>query len=650
MKAFAEIYPRVDDYKTSAEKSWEYLFCAFFALLSAGVIGTNSPIATFYSLLLSSFNHNKKYCRINDKKGNEKENNKFKGRRIYLSALALIHVLSYSLYIGQEKPGEWGTDGSGRLVPQSLFPQNEFQKRFKTWLSGLCNHAGISITPSIRTIVNLARINLLRNYPPFVIGLFSRKVVYSPIPDATTAKRSFDPEKPLKNYRDSSMLDFFDESAVVINPEATAGVDRDYSRTFDYLNTLSKRSSQKERVEIAGLIDSLIGEKHLLLLGQQVTSIDALNFALAADWLRAMLLYPRLSINTVRTYFFQVSAVLRTELAGENLNGLNQTDMEAILENCVTGNSAKVLKAAMKSFHRYISKVHKIEIGTISWSALNIRHIRKDTPILWPSDVLKILKIADDSQIRQAVRLGFCCGMRTSEIVYLHPRNIHLEGEPFLDLKITKSKAGKRRLPLCLLMTEKEIEEFRDFIRRNTADPTCWDTLFVNAGGLPFLNPQALSMAVERVIARAGYPWATFYTLRHSFASILLLRWFRAHVFSRFTDDFWQELDIYDLNNDRALLQNGLHGIGCLLGHADVRTTVANYIHTADLLQKAFLDLYEREHHLSLSYSQAIYLTGYSQAALYKRFSPTSRGLSGIQATELIKLQIKRLSRLIETH
>jgi hypothetical protein len=84
------------------------------------------------------------------------------------------------------------------------------------------------------------------------------------------------------------------------------------------------------------------------------------------------------------------------------------------------------------------------------------------------------------------------------------------------------------------------------------------------------------------------------------------------------------ELDICNVNKDRNLLEHGLHSFGVLLGHADVRTTVANYIHMADMLQKAFLDFYERDHHLLLSYRQAIHLTGYSQTAIYKRFPSSS--------------------------
>jgi site-specific recombinase XerD len=640
-KIFSETYPRTELCKPPVDKSWEYLFCVFFAFLSTGIIGTDSPIGTFYSLLLSRFNPDNGSFRINDIKRNG-ENSTSDGRRVYLPELVKIHMLSYCLYVGREMPSKLVANKSGRLAPQSLFPQDEFRKRFRVWISELCRYAGVQKIPSIRTMVNLARIDLLKIYPPFVIGLFSRKVECSPIPNMLTEKRFLDFDKTMKTYPDSMTTNASDEPSVP-DDNLSAEIDRNYSKIYDHFYNLAMRSTNQERADIAEMIDSLWKGKHTPVSGQTFTCIDASNFILAADWLSAMLLYSKLSVNTVRTYFFQVSAVLRTDLQGENLNGLSHGDMEAILENCATGSSAKVLKAAMKSFLRYISKVHKIEHGAISWNALSVQSNMKDVPILWPSDVTRILMATDDPQIRQVIRLGFGCGMRISEIAYLNPRDIQLKGEAFLDIKITKSKAGKRRLPLYLLMTEKELEEFSFFYDNSRKSHTCHSTLFVTTGGLPFYNPQVLSSAVKRVMAKAGYRWATFHTLRHSFASLLLMRWFRAYVCSDLADYVWQELGIYDITKDRNLLENGLYSIGGLLGHADIKTTVANYIHTADLIQKAFLNFYERDNRLLLSYSQAIHLTGYSQAGLYKRFTPVNGRQSGIEATELIRLQLKRL-------
>lgn len=639
MKTFAETRPQIEASKSSTEKSWEYLLCAFFALLSTSVVGKNSPIASFYSFPLSSFNPGKGFCRINDKK-NADGKNKFKGRPIHLPVLAMIHLLSYCLHMGNEMPDEWGRHD--KLVPQSFFPQVELQKRFRAWIFRLCNHAGVQKVPSIRTIANLARIDMIENYPSFVIGLLAGNVQYSSMPDMPGGKRAAFFVETTK-IPSNSIAPLSCGEASVIDDTLQTRMDLNYSKVYDYLSTLSMRSTNEERAEVADIIDMLWREEHSLFTKQPVASIEGMNFLLASDWLRAMLSYPKLAVNTIRTYFIQVSAVLRTELLGENINGLNQGDMETILENCVSGNSARVLKAALKSFLRYISRVHKIELAPISWRALSVEFSMKDVQILWPSDVVKILEATNDPQIRQAIRLGFCCGMRISEIAYLNPQYIDVRGEAFIDLKITKSRAGKRRLPLYLLMSEKEIKEFASFYDRSIKKDACRDFLFMTAEGLPFYNPQALSMAAERVMARAGYSWTTFHTLRHSFASILLLRWFRAFVCFDLTDDFWQEMQTYDINKDKDLIENGLYSIGALLGHADVRTTVANYVHTADLLQKAYRDLYERDNQLCLSYGQAINLTGYSQSGLYKRFPPKNDGQGRIEAAKLVELQLKRI-------
>ena len=105
-------------------------------------------------------------------------------------------------------------------------------------------------------------------------------------------------------------------------------------------------------------------------------------------------------------------------------------------------------------------------------------------------------------------------------------------------------------------------------------------------------------------------------------------------------------MQIFDINKDKDLIENGLYSISSLLGHADVRTTVTNYVHTADLLQKVCRDLYERDIQLYFSYDQAHCLTGYSESGLYKRFPPKSGSQSGVEARELMEIQLKQWIKL----
>lgn len=625
--AFLTTYPRQGK---NNEDSWDILFAAYLSLVISGVIPSESPKRSFYSIRLRDIDIEKGTLRVNRQK-NPKKKESGQGQRIYLPAIARLYLYSYLRFAKQTFLGY----GNDKLVPAADYPEKDFFKRFKTWMEGVCAKAGLKKSFSTKDLIYLARVDLLDVYPPFLLAVVSSKIQYSSTPDHIPGR------EPIPDTKDMLVISDQEYAPASVIPKIIEKIDGLYGEMLRMTNTLSQRSTRDDRTRIKQEIISIQQG-----FPKDSPSPDDLNLLLVSEWLRDILLPSRkLKPNSVRSYFSQVATVLRTEMQGQSLENLTHGDMESIIENCELGGNFP-FKAAIKSFLTYVDTSHNIKTGHISWKQLTVSREMKDVPILWPSDVKKILEKIGDRQLRGAILLGFYCGLRIGEITALRFDDFDLYGESYLELNKSKTVSGKRRLPLFLLLDSQIYSEVSDICNElfSCTVDYHWEELFLNDKKVPYSNPQVLSMAVQRVMAKAGYDWATFHTLRHSFASILLLRWFRA-IQGGILFDHSHELDEFDIEKDRMLLTNGLPDSARLLGHADVRTTVTNYIHTIDILQKVYLDRYEIDNPFNLTHEQGRLFTGLSKAGIYKAF-PAS-GVNGIEAEKLLAMQMRKLGNFV---
>ncbi len=148
---------------------------------------------------------------------------------------------------------------------------------------------------------------------------------------------------------------------------------------------------------------------------------------------------------------------------------------------------------------------------------------RKPLPItIEQKDVVKILKLMKQPHHKVAVILGFCSGLRISEVLSLKPKNLNYED---WSLKVIDGKGGKDRIVNLPKHWNKGLEKY-----------------------LPIpCGKRSLQNAFETYATRAGirtkeYP-VHFHTLRHGYATRLYLN----------------GLPLYE--------------VGLNLGHSDVSTT-----------------------------------------------------------------------------
>lgn len=234
-------------------------------------------------------------------------------------------------------------------------------------------------------------------------------------------------------------------------------------------------------------------------------------------------------------------------------------------------------------------------------------------------------------------------GLRYAEVAWLRVRDFHGIAECRLLLRTSKTRAGKRTLPVYLLLDRNEQNELLDFVREERdaarARGGGFDTPLIRAyDGLPFTARQ-LGAEITKVLKAAGVEMQTAHGLRHAFASSLLAAWWLKHTV-READGLAPQGHPFDWAR-RALAQFGrpevegravthADDIRRLLGHADLEVTFERYVHVVDLIVADAVRLAEATGHSArLPLTTVARLAGTTPRAVRLKFSRELRGRTG---------------------
>ena len=213
---------------------------------------------------------------------------------------------------------------------------------------------------------------------------------------------------------------------------------------------------------------------------------------------------------------------------------------------------------------------------------------------------------------RLAIMLAFRAGLRWSEVIGLSMSDLRWAGDIF-ELEVrdnairrTKSMAGRRLLPLHILLDESEATELRRWWRARQAAQAI-ASRGCDEGGETRLFPAGTHNAVatlKLILDHAlrevsGDRRTNFHTLRHSFGSYLLttlslpgdladsalVPHLDPHLVSqgrraRIAGSLWGE---------GRLGQSAVHVASSLLGHSGSRSTLRSYMHLTDWLAGVYV-------------------------------------------------------------
>jgi len=165
---------------------------------------------------------------------------------------------------------------------------------------------------------------------------------------------------------------------------------------------------------------------------------------------------------------------------------------------------------------------------------------------LTPSEVGILLKAVADNKYYPVIYTALSTGLRQAELLGLRWRDIDLDmlsisvsqvlykRKGVYQFKEPKTAHSRRRVAMTpkLALYLKEYKAERESLYWQLGQPLSLDSLvFGSLEGKPF-NPSVLSHDFARMVKRAGLEHLRFHDLRHTFASLMLLRGAKPKVIS----------------------------------------------------------------------------------------------------------------------
>lgn len=312
-----------------------------------------------------------------------------------------------------------------------------------------------------------------------------------------------------------------------------------------------------------------------------------------------------------------------------------------------TSNSVKNNLHVVKSFHDFTALKANVQIATIDWKSPLLRfqnHFRQQQ-LLTDTEFNRMLvnpaasSLLTVQQTQIILLLMRRAGLRCSEIANLKIGNFAGRTESYFIVKISKSDAGKRILPLHLLLSDTELELLRSYLESLKADKTMnrqflKQFLFAAADGSRLLGEQ-IGGAIKKILDANGFSDLTAHGLRHSFACALLCALWLKETLARdlaSSDEHvnrWarQSIEQFGRREIEGRALTHADDIRRLMGHSTIEVTFEQYIHVFDLITADAVRLSESAGARKfISGGGAAYLVGgVTERAVRMRFNQNDR-------------------------
>lgn len=294
-------------------------------------------------------------------------------------------------------------------------------------------------------------------------------------------------------------------------------------------------------------------------------------------------------------------------------------------------HSRRHRRGLIKRFWKVISALSKevleegLELAQPDWNSAEVRisWTRKARTVVTPRELNQIIAGVEDRDLRSSLTLlaclGYYCTMRRAEAFSLTPLNCRpvLEGHE-ISLTYSKTPSGLRTLPVSILVPQPHRRLLENLFtqKRSTNE---------EQGRLAPDLEKSLGILEKRLAKSAG---ASFHTLRHSAASLLVLK--LSLVQNLLGDEpCSQDLEVlrarleeihgHEFSREALLeLSQGLLGesrhaqpmtiplISKIMGHLEPSVTVQVYLHVVELIAAHSRDLIEWP---DMNQQQAVALT-----------------------------------------
>jgi integrase len=254
------------------------------------------------------------------------------------------------------------------------------------------------------------------------------------------------------------------------------------------------------------------------------------------------------SQRTVDGYQSVVENHLIPDMGHIQLKDLQPQTIQAFYGNA----RGKLSARTVLTWHRILSQSMKYAVrqGYLGRNPCDLvvapRAVKKAMRTLTPGEVEVLLKAAEGSPHYPVIYMAINCGMRQAELLGLRWRDVDLDM-----LSVSVSQVLYKRRGVCIFkepkttgsrrsvaMTPKLAQFLREY--RAERESVCWhqgrplsldDLVFAYPNGKP-LDPCTLTHTFSRIARGAGLDRVRFHDLRHSFASLMLMRGAKPKVIS----------------------------------------------------------------------------------------------------------------------
>ena len=286
-----------------------------------------------------------------------------------------------------------------------------------------------------------------------------------------------------------------------------------------------------------------------------------------------------------------------------------------------TPSVRKKLANSLRAFHNFLVRKHRVKpLEDTSLFSVHGLGSPVDANLVTLEEYHRILDWLDcnwphtldpglQPLARMMVILGFRCGLRRSEALGIKCAAVRGLGEkPELLIQPSsgnrlKSTSAKRRLPIFLLMSEQECDQFLELAQRGTYRPDKRShALLTIAGsyGIEVSSRRLLPVIHKAMRAVTNDPSLRFHHLRHSFATWTLMRLMIGESGNipehfghlRETQPWLEEsrafcTQMYDLLPETTRMHAYL--VAQMMGHSHPTITLQYYVHGMDWLLDTYL-------------------------------------------------------------
>lgn len=622
--------------------------CALlFALVESGGLCTSNPQRDIQRIELSTSAALKGYVRWAERRNKKgKQGSTVQGPRQHLYALGRLHLTAFihfrvvkqNAHDGESLlpplPSIAASPGVTRITAAQLRKtlngelewldlhntsgEMTWGRVFNKWLDHqVATIRGRTAQTSWRSIVELALWRLLRRerHPMFIAARRGR-LLSAPLPDsqvdeliasslnrrriATEAEApgnvdvvKLEAEHSQTDGTDREVGDQAEESLLVLDEPGAESTPSDptdaadYTRIRKYLRTLHD-DEVKTQTLIKGAA-ALARSTDLLCPAD-----DELRHLL--DWTATLLRGKvRVARSTAFTYASRVLRLLRA-LSPAAFRTRTTEDVAAFFEDYESPNALRGTRNSARQFDEYLIENDIAEKGRINWSSSKLLAYEqyRENALITEDEFERVRDRALDSTdaadgLRRYVLLTLLrrCGLRSAEAAWLRPADFIGVTQCRLRVPRSKTRAGRRTLPLYLLLALEELLRVREFVNKREEQSGELAYLFaVSSDKQAPPTPAKLARDVESALRRGKVEGQTAHGLRHAFASALFAGWcLRSRPVQRDGSTTWAQraLASFCRPDIEARAVTHAYHIQLLLGHADLQVTFDRYVHLVDV-------------------------------------------------------------------